>query len=487
MGVRDRFALWFRPAVYLGQNTTTLTGAVLTTAAAVTMIAFWVFELLSVHPLHPYVGIIIFLILPGIFVLGLVVMPLGALLRRRSLRAQGLLPEIYPHIDFRTPSLRRAFAWVMFLTFLNVAILGTASYRGVEYMDSVQFCGQTCHTVMAPEFTAYQNSPHQRVACVQCHIGPGAPWFVRSKLSGARQVFAVTFHTYSRPIPSPVHQLRPARETCEQCHWPQRFTGDKFLVRTKYSDDEKNTPLTTVLVLKIGGHTWQGAVGIHGRHLAPSPGDGGARISYISIDGRRQVIPRVTTVDQNGQTVEYISSEVKTTPEELARGEHRRMDCMDCHNRPTHAFQMPERAVDQEMSVGRISPELPYIKKKAVELLRAEYPDRETARQRIGSSVADFYRTNYPDTYRDHRALVETAGQQVVAIYLRNVFPEMKVTWGTHPNNIGHEDFLGCFRCHDGNHTSADGRAIPNDCNTCHTILAMEEQNPKVLAEMGLK
>ncbi len=486
MGLRNRLALWFRPAVYLGQNPTTLTGAVLTTAAAITMIAFWVFELLSAQPLHPYVGIIIFLMLPGIFVLGLVLMPLGALLRRRSLQAQGLLPEIYPQIDFRLPSLRRAFAWVMFLTFLNVAILGTASYRGVEYMDSVQFCGQTCHTVMAPEFTAYQNSPHQRVACVQCHIGPGAPWFVRAKLSGVRQVFAVTFHTYSRPIPSPVHELRPARETCEQCHWPQKFTGDKFLVRTKYSDDEKNTPVTTVLVLKIGGHSWQGGVGIHGRHLDTDP-RGGERITYISIDGHRQVIPRVIYNDDSGKTVEFVSSEVTATPEQLARGEHRRMDCMDCHNRPTHAFQMPERAVDLEMSAGRISPELPYIKKKAVELLRVEYPDHETARQRIASSIVEFYRTNYPDAYRDHRGLVETAVQQVAAIYQRNVFPEMKVTWGTHPNNIGHEDFLGCFRCHDGNHTSADGRMIPNDCNTCHTILAMEEQSPKVLAEIGLK
>jgi nitrate/TMAO reductase-like tetraheme cytochrome c subunit len=482
MELRKRLALWFRPAVYLGENKTTLAGAVLTTAAAVTMVAFWVIEVLFGLSIHPYVGIIIFLILPGIFVFGLILMPVGALLRRRVLRKQGLLPEVYPQIDFRKRSLRRAFSWVVLLTFFNVAILGTASYRGVEYMDSVQFCGQTCHTVMTPEFTAYQNSPHQRVACVQCHIGPGAPWFVRSKLSGARQVFAVTFHTYSRPIPSPVKFLRPARETCEQCHWPQKFTGDKFLVRTKYSDDEKNTALTTVLVLKIGGHTWQGAVGIHGRHL-----DTLERIRYVSTDGRRQVIPRVSYLDDSGSTVEFISNDIKVTPEQLARGEHRSMDCMDCHNRPTHAFQMPERAVDTELSEGRISPELPYIKKKAVELLRAEYPDRETARQRILSSIADFYRTSYPETYRDHRALVETAAQGVAAIYLRNVFPEMKLTWGTHPNNLGHEDFPGCFRCHDGSHASADGRIIRNDCNACHTILAMDEQNPKTLTEIGLK
>jgi len=349
-------------------------------------------------------------------------------------------------------------------------------------MDSVQFCGLTCHTVMAPEYTAYQNSPHQRVGCVLCHIGPGAPWFVRSKLSGVRQVFAVTFHTFSRPIPSPLRNLRPARETCEQCHWPQMFTGDKFLVRTKYSEDEKNTPLTTLLVLKVGGHTWEGSLGIHGRHL-----DTTERVSYISIDGQRQVIPRVTYIDDSGKAVEFVSSEVRATLEQLARGERRVMDCMDCHNRPTHAFQIPERAVDQAMSEGRISPRLPFIKKKAAEILRAEYPDRRTATERIASALTEFYRASHPDAYRNHRALVETAVQQVQTIYLRNVFPEMKVTWGIYPNNIGHEDFLGCFRCHDGNHTSADGRTITNECTACHRILAMEEANPKLLNELGFK
>ncbi len=482
MPVRNRIASWLRPAVYLGHNPITLTGAVLTTSSAITMIGFWLFEVFGGGGVHPYIGIVIFLILPGIFVAGLVLIPFGAIWQRRKLRAAGELPLEYPQIDFQKPLMRRAVAWVSGLTFLNVAILGTASYRGVEYMDSVQFCGQTCHTVMMPEYTAYQNSPHQRVACVECHIGPGAPWFVRSKLSGVRQVFAVTFKTYSRPIPSPVKFLRPARETCEQCHWPEKFTGDKFLVRTKYSEDEKNTPLTTVLVLKIGGRTWQGLQGIHGRHL-----DAGQSIRYISTDGRRQVIPRVTYTASSGNSVEYVSSEVQATPDQLARGEHRTMDCMDCHNRPTHAFQMPERAVDKEMSEGRISPLLPFIKKKAVEVLRAEYPDRETARQQIVSTLSGFYRTSYADVYKEHRALVETAGQQVAAIYLRNMFPAMKVTWGTHPNNIGHEDFLGCFRCHDGNHTSTDGRAIPNDCNACHTILAMEDPNPKVLADLGMK
>jgi nitrate/TMAO reductase-like tetraheme cytochrome c subunit len=484
MMLRDRLFLWFRPAFYLAQNPTTLVGAILTTSAALTLIAFWVFEIVlgGGASTYPYAGIIFFLILPGLFVFGLLLIPSGAYLRRRRLRRRGELPETYPQIDLRQPFLRRALTLVGLATFLNVAILSTASYRSVQYMDSVQFCGQTCHSVMAPEFTAYENSPHSRVACVDCHIGAGASWFVRSKLSGVRQVFAVTFHTYHRPIPSPVEQLRPARETCEQCHWPQRFTGDKFLVRTEYSEDEKNTPLTTVLVLKIGGHTWQGLEGIHGHHLDPA-----RPIRYVSTDGHRQVIPQVTFIDDQGKRVVFHSTDAKVSTEELARGEHRVMDCMDCHNRPTHAFQTPERAADQAMFEGRISPELPYIKKVAVAALRADYPNRTAASQKIPAAIRDYYRSNYPQTYAQRRALVEQAGEQVEQIYLRNVFPEMNVTWGTYPNNIGHMDFPGCFRCHDGSHTSEDGRTIPNDCSTCHNVLAMQESNPKILSDLGMK
>ena len=378
--------------------------------------------------------------------------------------------------------LRRALILVVLLSFVNFAIMGTASYKAVEYMDSAQFCGQTCHTPMLPEFTAYTNSPHSRVACVECHIGPGAPWFVKSKISGLRQLYAVAFKTYSRPIPSPVHDLRPARDTCEHCHWPQRFTGDKLLVHTKYGDDEANTPATNVLVLKIGGQSFEGRVGIHGRHL-----DTMERIEYAHSDERRQIIPVVTYIDDDGKKVEYVSTESNATPAQLAAMPRRKMDCMDCHNRPTHAFQMPERAVDDAISAGRISANLPYIKKQAVAALKAEYPDRETASQKITAEIAEFYKTKYPAVYQGSRASVETAGEQIKAIYLRNVFPEMKVTWGTHPNNLGHEDFLGCFRCHDGKHKSADGKIINDDCAACHQVLAMEEKDPKILADLGLK
>jgi len=478
----DRFLAWLRPAVFLGHNPLTLAGAVLTTSSAIVLIWFWIFEFVRGGAVPPYAGIVLFLILPGLFILGLLLMPAGAIWRRRKLAARGELPSVYPKIDFHQPILRRAAVLVGALTFVNVVIVGGASYRGIEYMDSVQFCGQTCHAVMQPEYTAYLGSPHSRVACVDCHIGPGAPWFVRSKISGTRQLFAVTFKTYDRPIPSPVENLRPARETCEHCHWPQKFEGEKLVVRKHFSDDEKNTPLTNVLLLKIGGRRPGGSTGIHGHHIATPE-----RINYISTDAHRQVIPVVNYTDADGKTIAFVSTEVKTTPEQLARGEHRTMDCMDCHNRPTHTFQMPAKAVDDAMAAGAISTDLPWIKKKAVEVLKNDYPSREVATQQIERALDDYYRVQYPAVYQGHRALVVSAVDAVQKIYLRNVFPQMRIAWGTYPNNIGHDDFLGCFRCHDGNHKSTDGRVIPDDCDTCHSLLAQEESNPKVLADLGIQ
>jgi NapC/NirT cytochrome c family, N-terminal region len=482
MNLRVRLRNGARLLFALGQNPISLVGAVLTTTAALTLIAFWIYDFVLPGPSHPYIGILLFLILPGIFVLGLILIPIGIFLQRRRLRASGQLMETFPKVDLGQPMVRQGVLLVALATILNVLILGAASFRGVTYMDSTQFCGQTCHTVMAPEFTAYQGSPHAHVGCVKCHIGPGAGWFVRSKLSGVRQVFAVTFHTYSRPIGAPVKYLRPARETCEHCHWPERFSGDKFVVKTTYKDDEKNTPQTTVLLVKVGGRTWQGGVGIHGRHLNDA-----SRIRYISTDEQRQTIPVVYYTDDQGKTVEYISSDVKATQQQLDAGEHRTMDCVDCHNRPTHAFDLPENAVNKQMASGLISPELPFVHKKAVELLKAEYTDRDSARRVITDGVNSFYHTSYPAVYDSRRALVQQAADSIAGIYLRNIFPEMKMTWGVHPNNLGHNDTPGCFRCHDGSHVSTDGKMITNDCSACHNLLAMEEENPKVLTDLGLK
>ncbi|MGO9591017.1 MAG: cytochrome c3 family protein [Candidatus Acidiferrales bacterium] len=484
MTLLDRLVSWLRPAAYLGRNWLSLIGAVLTTTSAITMIAFWLFEIVvgGGAVTYPYAGIILFLILPGLFVLGLLLMPLGGLMRRRELLASGELPTVYPRIDLNDAMLRKAVTLIGYATFANIVIFTIASYRGVQYMDSVRFCGATCHTVMQPEYTAYLDSPHSRVACVDCHIGAGASWFVRSKVSGAKQVFAVAFHDYPRPIPSPVEQLRPARATCEQCHWPQRFIGNPILIINHYADDKDNTPSTTVLLMKVGGEHGQGEDGIHGHHLNP-----GVRITYIATDQKRQVIPQVTYTDPTGKSIVFNSTDTKATPEELARGEHRTMDCMDCHNRPTHTFELPDRALDEAISRQQISASLPFIKKQALAALKADYPDRDTAKERIAQTLRNFYTTNYPQLVASQSAQLDSSIAGVQAIYLRNVFPKMDVTWGTYLNNLGHTDWPGCFRCHDGSHVSADGQTIPNDCDTCHHLLAVSEQNPKVLSDLGMK
>jgi len=437
-----------------------------------TATVLWLFLLpttLAGSVAHPYVGIAAFLALPWLFFLGLALIPLGMAWRRRRERRQGLPPADLPPLDFKNAELRRLLLFVAVTTVVNLGIGAQLSYGAVHYMDSVTFCGQTCHQVMQPEFAAYQNSPHSRVECVACHIGPGASWFVKSKLSGVGQVFAVTFNTYPRPIPTPIRNLRPARETCETCHWPDKFGADRLRVIDKFGEDETNTRTQTVLLMLIGG----GGVsrGIHGVHMAP-----GVTIEYATADASRQTIPWVQYRNSlAGRTTEYQAADAK--PEAVRRLDRRQMDCMDCHNRPTHAFELPEGAVDRAMSTGRISASLPFVKKLGVELLRTPYQSQEEGATAITKALEARY---------GQRAETARAAQALVSIYRRNVFPQMKVSWGTYPNNIGHNDFPGCFRCHDDEHSSSDGRKISQDCNSCHRLLAMEEASPKILSELGL-
>ncbi len=466
----------FKPLIFLGSNIVSLIGVVLVTTAGI----LWLFLLPSFwnsHLSNAYLGILQFLGLPVLFFAGLVLMPLGAFLHNRKRRKAGETGPLLPH----GYELRRLATFFLATSVLNVIIGSHVLYGAVTYMDTVQFCGEACHTVMQPEFTAYSRSPHARVACTECHIGPGASWYVKSKITGTQQLFAVAFHTYPTPIPTPVTSLRPARETCEQCHWPQRFSGDLFFVRTHFGDDRQNTASYTVGLMKIGGIARNGALGIHGIHAAAN-----GHIDYVATDDKRQVISRVTYTDANGKVTVFTSTDPPVAEAALDNGEHRTMDCIDCHNRPTHVFQLPEAAVDQAMTMGTIGANLPFIKKQAVLALRAAKGDRDTAVLGIASSLESYYRTSYPRTLTTDAAALKSAIHAVQEIYLQNVFPAMKVTWGTYPNNLGHMDFPGCFRCHDGNHTSATGVTIPNDCSTCHDILAVDETNPKVLSTFDI-
>ena len=468
-----RFGTWLAPLIYLSDNWISLTGVVLVTTSAV----LWLMVLpvsWGTRVSNPYLGILMYLALPAAFFAGLLLIPLGIALKRRRLTATGHL-EHPVSVDFRSRAFRHVAAFFAVTTFANLVIGSQLTYSAVNYMDTVSFCGQTCHTVMQPEFTAYQNSPHSRVECVDCHIGPGASWFVRSKISGTRQLFAVAFHTYSTPIPTPVTNLRPARETCEACHWPEKFTGDRLQIIPNYANDAKNTFTQTVLLMHIGGGNYQG---IHGVHVGP-----GVTIRYAS-DESRQKIPWVSYQKGSAAPVAYAEAGLK--PETLNSLTTRVMDCVDCHNRPAHTFQLADRAVNERMSTGAISPSLPEAKKESVALLQASYATREEAASRLPADFENFYKQKYADVYSQRQPDIQRSAQQVLDIYNRNVFPAMKVTWGTYPNNLGHTDFPGCFRCHDGSHTSAaNNMTITQDCNACHNLLAVEEQSPKVLTDLG--
>jgi hypothetical protein len=472
-----RFQGWLAPVVYLSKNWISRVGVVIVTSATV----LWLFLLpasLRGEVQHPYIGILAYLILPGVFFFGLFLIPLGIWLHTRSERRAGRYPVTYSPLTLRTPELRQLALFVGITTFINIVIGSQVTYRAITYMDSVSFCGRTCHQVMAPEYAAYQNSPHSRVDCVACHIGPGASWFVQSKLSGLGQVVAVTFNTYPRPIPTPVRNLRPARETCEACHWPQKFGSERLRIVDKYGDDEANTLTKTVLLMRISGRN--GRPGIHDAHLGP-----GITIHYSPADESRQSIPRVAYRNAaTGRSAVYLASDAK--PDALAKLPVRLMDCMDCHNRPSHAFQLPERAVDAAMADGAIAATLPFIRKTAVDALRKDYGSQAEAESTIPAAIAKYYQAGYAKLWASRRADIERASKAVVAIYDRNVFPQMRVKWGGYPNNLGHTDFPGCFRCHDGGHLAAGGQAIANDCNTCHQMLAMEEPAPRILTDLGL-
>ena len=467
------------PLIHLCNNFLSLAGVVLVTTATVIMLLLLPMTLRG-EVSHPYIGILIFIAIPSVFAAGLILIPLGMWVRNRKERKTGAQSN-FPPINWQNSDFRRIVMFVAVTTFLNLVISSQAAYSAVNFMDSNAFCGRTCHTVMQPEFISHENSAHARVDCAACHIGSGASWFVRSKLAGSAQLFNVTFHTYPTPIPTPVDSLRPARETCEQCHWPQRFAGDQPVAHVNFAEDEQNSSTTTVLFMKVGGHAWNGTTGIHGAHL-----DDKTTIEYVSTDAKRQEIPQVIYKDASGKTTIYNASGANVSADAMAKGQRRTMDCMDCHNRPTHVFKMPGRALDEAMTSGNISPSLPFIKKQGLEALTQNYPDRATAARKISDTLGAFYRDKYPQVYAQNKKDIDSAIAAVQAIYARNVFPDMKITWGTYLNNLGHTDSTGCFRCHDGNHTSASGKTIPNDCDTCHELKAVEEKNPAILTQLGI-
>jgi nitrate/TMAO reductase-like tetraheme cytochrome c subunit len=330
-----------------------------------------------------------------------------------------------------------------------------------DYTNSPSFCGSTCHT-MPPEYTAYLVSPHARIDCVECHIGRGfIATRITRKAGDLQHVFATLFHTYQFPIRA--ESLRPARETCERCHSPEKFSDDSLRAIVHFGDDRDNTPTTTYLVLKTGGGSRRQGLGrgIHWHIENP--------IFYLALDPEQQQIPYVRVTNEDGSYTEYVDVEANLDVASINPADLEEMDCITCHNRITHLVLTPEATVDQLMSRGIISPQIPEIHSRAVAAYGAEYENNEAALQGL-AALETFYQQAYPDYYADHAGEIQGAVAALQDAYRNSVFREQNSDWTTHPNNIGHEDSPGCFRCHDGRHLNAEGQAIRLECNLCHAI-----------------
>jgi hypothetical protein len=327
-------------------------------------------------------------------------------------------------------------------------------------METTGFCGTVCHTTMEPQYTAHQAGAHARVSCTSCHVGTGAGALLESKLAGARQLWHVATGNVPRPVPTPSELIQPARATCETCHWPEKFHGDRVRIIRDYGSDESSTETITTLRMHVGGGSRVLGIGT-GIHWHMNLDN---RIEYVSTDATRQTIPYVRLTDREGRVREYTAAGVTGT--QLATGVRRQMDCMDCHNRPAHTFEpTPERAVDTAIAQGRIPRELPFARREAVAAVSAEYPDLAAALEAIAKRLQEFYTERGSEPRLVARAVAATQD-----VWRHNVFPAMRVTWGTYPNNLGHVNAPGCFRCHDDEHRAADGRVIRQDCELCHSI-----------------
>jgi len=361
------------------------------------------------------------------------------------------------------------------------ALLATLLFAGIvygwEYTSQPAFCGTTCHT-MPPEYSAYQQSAHARVDCVTCHVSKGVNTAVMEKVTDLRHIILYTFKSYETPIV--IKSLRPAREACEHCHWPERFYSDRVNKVIHFAADDKSTELNTYLIMKTGGgseRTGKG-YGIHW-HVEND-------VEFVATDEFNQVIPWVRATFPDGRVVEYFDDSSKLSKAEVAQLEKHRMECVDCHNRAAHYIKSPEALVDAALAANQMDRSLPEIKRKAVEALTTPVETRG----RAIDGLDEYYRTKYADVYAQKKQAVSAAVQLLHQLDSETSFPALQETWKTYPNNVGHKDFPGCFRCHDGKHiaqtsdVSPERQSIRLQCNLCHTIpeTVVAGQSPKFTA-----
>lgn len=417
-----------------------------------------------------YLGLFMWIVVPSFIVIGLFIIPIGMIIQHRKDKTQKVIHDkSWPTVNLNEPRTRNAV--VIFgigsLFFLLLSAVG--SYEAFHYTESVEFCGTLCHDVMKPEYVAYHNSSHAKVSCVECHVGSGAGWYARSKLSGLYQVYAVTTGIFPRPIPTPIQNLRPAQETCEECHWPQKFYARKLVMNKHYLHDEDNTEWDINLQMKIGpAYSALGLEeGIHW-HINPD-----IKVEYIPKDSTRTSIPWVRYTNLKTGELRIYEDTDDLLSEDMIKPELiRKVDCMDCHNRPSHDYHTPIKFINNAITSGKISQKLPGIKVLAMEILAVDFPTTDSAMKYIDSEVKNYYSSNYPEIYQNKQDLILQAISGIQEEFKKNIFPEMKVKWNVYPNHIGHLEFNGCFRCHNDRHSTKDGRVISKDCNLCHTIVS---------------
>jgi len=461
------FLLW------LTRSPLGLFGTILAATSGLLIVSLLAWEIAS-EGSHLYLGVITYLVLPFVFILGLGLVLVGVRRQRKRMtslvESGGALPGL-PVIDLNDDRVRSWLAGAAITGALVAVLLVVVTVEGVEYIESTAFCGSTCH-VMEPEHTAWQRSAHSRIGCVECHVGSGARWFLRAKVSGVRQVFRLWTNTYDRPIPTPVHDLRPASATCEHCHWPTKFIGDRTRVITRFRSDSANTELKTILLNHVGGQTLGKSAGIHW-HVDPS-----VEIRYRSDPSRENIREVILTRSDGEQTV-WARADAATDPatgeDAVVTGSSRKMDCVDCHNRPTHIYWSQEESVDLALSRGEMSADLPFIRREGLRALGGSYSTHEDAEARIAGEIERFYRDSFPEVATSRAEQVAKAGRILGMLWATNVFPTMKLGWSTYPDHLGHPGFEGgCFRCHGSELTTEGGETIPRDCGLCHKLLAMD-------------
>ncbi len=449
-------------------------GVVLTTSSFVTFIVFELARLTGVLT-NAYLGLITYLLFPTVFIIGLVLTPIGwwQLKRQTHKQTRELLTERFGDTQATGGFFgSRVFVSITIFTLVNILFLSVAGTRMLSFMDEPVFCGTACHSVMNPEWVVYQQSPHARVRCVDCHVGEGADALLNSKLNGMWQMISVTFNLLERPIPTPVRQLRPARETCEKCHWPQKFYGSRLKTIARYDKDETSTPKYTTLNLKIdpGGGASGHSGGIHW-HVAPTN-----EVRYASVDDEREEMIWVEVRRPDGSYHRYVNKRLPDTTQRTVEG--RALDCVDCHNRATHIYETSHDAVDTRLHQKSLPRDLPYIKREGLSALQINYRDRDAAMKGIENHLRSFYSQSYPELASSRPGAIDSAVTTLRGIYNRNIHPEMNIRWGTYASHIGHDGGRGCFRCHTQDLVDADQRSIADDCSLCHSILAYGSAEP---------